>query len=217
MSNSKLDITKAFIADVEQKGLAGVRITELVDELGLNRKTFYYHFDSKYELAMRIFLMDLGKSLRENFGGRNIVFVDVVAGKKQEEPYAAYVRIEEAAHAYDTSGFLKAAAQAVLSRRRFYEKLFSEKEIGFLQVFEEVYRPIVNQDIRRARGGRFLPQQAIDLLVEIGLSTYVTQIRFMCRDDAARSMLDETTNPFWNFYQEALVTGIREHPLARKR
>ena len=95
MPNSKLDITRAFISTVERKGLSGVRVTELVEELGLNRKTFYYHFDSKYELAMRIFLLDLGKDLRENFPGRDIVTIDTIAGKKQEEPYAAYVRIEE--------------------------------------------------------------------------------------------------------------------------
>lgn len=217
MPNSKLDITRAFISTVERKGLSGVRVTELVEELGLNRKTFYYHFDSKYELAMRIFLLDLGKDLRENFPGRDIVTIDTIAGKKQEEPYAAYVRIEEAARAYDTSGFLKAAARVILIRKRFYTQLFSEKEIDFCRVFKDAYRPIVTQDINLVLGGRFLPTQTIDYLAEIGLSIYLTQLRFVCSSTAAPSILNDSTNPFWNFYQEALVGAIREHPLARKR
>ena len=75
----------------------------------------------------------------------------------------------------------------------------------------------MTQDINLVLGGRFLPTQTIDYLAEIGISTYLTQLRFVCSSTAAPSILNDSTNPFWNFYQEALVGAIREHPLARKR
>ncbi len=75
----------------------------------------------------------------------------------------------------------------------------------------------MNQDIQLVRGGRYLPPQTAEFLADIGLSVYVSQIRFICQSDKAATMLGSDTNPFWNFYHEALTAAVREHPIARRR
>ena len=57
-------ITKRVLADsikklMEQKPLAKISVGDIVEECGLNRNSFYYHFKDKYDLVNWIFYTDM--------------------------------------------------------------------------------------------------------------------------------------------------------------
>ena len=52
---SEAAVTKKVIADgfryvMEKKSFDKITISDITDKCGLNRQTFYYHFQDKYEL-----------------------------------------------------------------------------------------------------------------------------------------------------------------------
>ena len=56
--------TKSALADAMKKlmvckSFAKISISDLCEECGLNRKSFYYHFKDKYDLVNWIFYVDL--------------------------------------------------------------------------------------------------------------------------------------------------------------
>ena len=56
--------TKSALADAMKKlmvckSFAKISISDLCEECGLNRKSFYYHFKDKYDLVNWIFLCGL--------------------------------------------------------------------------------------------------------------------------------------------------------------
>ena len=60
----KPELTKKLIADTLKKLASGkhldkISISEIVDAAGLNRQTFYYHFQDKQELICWIFDTDI--------------------------------------------------------------------------------------------------------------------------------------------------------------
>lgn len=64
--------TKSALADAMKKlmvckSFAKISISDLCEECGLNRKSFYYHFKDKYDLVNWIFYVDF----LTNMGGKN--------------------------------------------------------------------------------------------------------------------------------------------------
>lgn len=51
------------IETTESSSLGNVHVSKLVKELEINRNTFYYHFDSKLDVAIYVFRTDLAKVL----------------------------------------------------------------------------------------------------------------------------------------------------------
>lgn len=62
-------ITKRVLADsikklMEQRPLAKISVGDIVEECGLNRNSFYYHFKDKYDLVNWIFYTDMINQLK---------------------------------------------------------------------------------------------------------------------------------------------------------
>ena len=62
-------ITKRVLADsikklMEQRPLAKISVGDIVEECGLNRNSFYYHFKDKYDLVNWIFYTDVINRLK---------------------------------------------------------------------------------------------------------------------------------------------------------
>ena len=55
-------IADAFTDAVRKTSLSRVRIADLIEQLGINRNTYYYHFSSKHETALWVFRCDLRAS-----------------------------------------------------------------------------------------------------------------------------------------------------------
>ena len=65
------DITKQALANslrhlLEKKSLSKITIKDIVEDCGVNRQTFYYHFQDVYDLVDWIFHNDFDRVLAEN-------------------------------------------------------------------------------------------------------------------------------------------------------
>lgn len=63
------NITKNVLASalkklMKEKGFEKISVSEICEECGMNRKSFYYHFKDKYDLANWIFYEDFLKHLQ---------------------------------------------------------------------------------------------------------------------------------------------------------
>lgn len=71
--DTRAEIAAAFKESVRKTSLSQTRVADLISELGVNRNTFYYHFGSKYDVAMWIFRTSLAAKLRHDFPESQLV------------------------------------------------------------------------------------------------------------------------------------------------
>ena len=82
--DTRAEIAAAFKESVRKTSLSQTRVADLISELGVNRNTFYYHFGSKYDVAMWLFRTSLAAKLRHDFPESQLVsapFSSTGAGK----------------------------------------------------------------------------------------------------------------------------------------
>lgn len=216
-TNTKQTIVNAFIDKVSVDSLRGVHVAKLIKELGINRNTFYYHFDSKFDVALYVFRVDLAWQLRETFPADELISLPVDTKRKSETlPY--YIHCEVGAHTLDVSGFYKAIVRCVLGRPSFYKSLFDFSQLEFRMCFEGLYRPAITSDLKFVLGGRYLPQSVFDYFVDY-YTRYPFQIAeyYLRHSSVAEEMLDDKVNPFWNMPYETLSRALQSHVVYRPR
>ncbi len=213
--DTRQSITDTFISMVEASSLSQVRIADLIAALNINRNTFYYHFSSKYELALWVFRCDLDKELRASLPARDLICAQLECKGATVQPYAYYVHVETGARTLDCSGFLKALARCTLNRPDFYRKLFDMHELDFGQCLANLYRPAVLDDIRFILNGRYMPDETQRMLALLGTRYILSTISFCLESTDPASLLDDRANPFWNIVHESLYNAIQAHPINR--
>ncbi len=216
-TNAKQVIVNEFIARVEAGSLKAVHVSKLIKELGINRNTFYYHFTSKYDVAMYVFRTDLARELTEAFPKEELVYSPVDAKNGAEElPF--YTHREIAARTLDSGGFYKALVRCLLKRQAFYHGLFDRQEPEFLTLIDSLYRPAAQSDLEFILGGRYLPEPTFELLVTL-ISSQVPSIAryYLLHSRDAELLLDDKVNPFWNITHETLLHELQNHPINRPR
>ena len=216
-ASAKQLIVDAFIERVEEGSLRSVQIAKLIKELGVNRNTFYYHFTSKYDVALYVFRVDLARELANSFPAYELVNAPLGNDSKSGElPF--YVHREIGARTLDFGDFFKALVRCVLARESFYRKLFDRSESEFRSLVFELYQQSVASDLEFMLGGRYLPPPVFEYFrhryTELIYDTAAYCLRHS-RD--GRAMLDGAVNPFWNMPYEALVNAIQTHPIKRPR
>lgn len=214
--NKRQDIADTIVRITEQSSLKDVHVAKVIKELDINRNTFYYYFESKYDVVMFVFLQDLDRRLREAVAESELVFTDIAQGGK--ETFAFYFHREIAARTLDFSDFFRVLVQCVMEKPTFYSKLFNENEHEFKLRIHALYKPVVESDLRFIVGGRYMPQETFDLL----LSLYVSFIYFipsyhLANPSSSEALLDARINPFGNMPHEALVHALHKHPITRLR
>lgn len=210
-------IVALFKERVVEESLSKVRISQLIADLGINRNTFYYHFESKFDVALQIYRRDLARELRKTVPEEQLVSGPIGKVKSGAPsiclPY--YARIEIGFHALDEGPFLKALARTIESNKPFYAKLFDEKEYEFNFQFCALYYPQVKKDLEFVLGARYLSPEAKRFLSQLGTGQIMQIAHLLTTSNDVDKLLDERVNPFWNFYQEGIQASIRKHPLNR--
>ena len=195
-------IINYVVVGTEASSLSGIHISKLVKELGINRNTFYYHFDSKLDVAMYVFRVDLARELE--------------AAKPELLPY--YMHHEIGARLLDHAKFYKSLVRCVKTRPAFYRKLFTAKEPEIkIRVFE-LFRPAIESDVRFVLGGRYMPRETFDFIVSQQLeSLYQMPCYHLANPSASEILLDDALNPFWNQANETLMTELQKYPIRKPR
>lgn len=213
--NTKQIIADAFTRGVLTSSLAHVHIADLIQELGINRNTFYYHFASKYDVALWILEQELSQQLEAEFEPDELIYLPATTGESKARRIAYYARVESGAHALDESRFMKAFVRCVSAHKDFYRKLINPQEIEFKQYLFSRYYPALEDDIRFILGGRYMPETTMRMLATIGTRTIILSLEFCLSLNDGEEMLDDRVYPFWNLYHEALSAAIIEHPINR--
>ena len=215
--DTKQEIVDAFADMVRSDSLRKVRVATLIDKLGINRNTFYYHFANKYEVALYKFRVDLAFVLASRIDERDLISAPINATAQTEMlPY--YTHVEIGARTLDFSAFYRALVECVLKDEPFYHKVFTVGEPEFETLFSELYRPAIEADIRFILGGRYLPAPTFDFMATMLVGHLSSILRYaLAHPGDTDNLLDDRVNPFWNMPYEALTHGFQMHPVNRLR
>lgn len=215
--DTKQEIVEAFADMVRSDSLRKVRVAALIDKLGINRNTFYYHFANKYEVALYKFRVDLALVLAPRIDERDLISAPINATTSTEMlPY--YTHVEIGARTLDFSAFYRSLVECVLEDEPFYRKVFTASEPEFETLFSELYRPAIEADIRFILGGRYLPAPTFDFMATMLVGHLSSILRYaLAHPGDIDNLLDDRVNPFWNMPYEALAHGLQMHPVNRLR
>jgi len=215
--SAKQAIVDAFIDKVEASSLRAVQVAKLIKEINVNRNTFYYHFPSKYDVALFVFRTDLASYLEDAFPQGELLYA-AIDPQPDSEQLAYYVHREIGARTLDFGGFFKVLVRCVIDRPLFYGKLFDSTEREFRALVDGLYRPAVRKDLEFVLGGRYLPSCTFDLfLTKYTDLIYETAEYYLKHSRDAENMLEDSVNPFWNMPYEALVYELQAHTVNRMR
>lgn len=205
------------IETTESSSLGNVHVSKLVKELEINRNTFYYHFDSKLDVAIYVFRTDLAKVLTARVPQDYLIETELpLKPRPKSLPY--YMHREIGARLLDHSEFFKSLVHCVTSRPQFYRKLFTMNEPEIKTRVFELFRPAIENDVRFVLGGRYMPRETFDFLVSQQLeSLYQLPCYHLANPSSSQNLLDDSLNPFWNYSHETLMTELQNHPIKKPR
>ena len=172
-NRSSGDRTKLILADslrrlMAKKPVDKIKIREIVEECGLNRQTFYYHFQDMYALVEWMYRYDGEIIINETFGNG-----DIVATAKGFLNYAEEHR-EELICVID-------------SKAQLYFSNFMNKGIGIC--FDMI--------IDKHTDGKNIPKEYKSFLSRFYTSAVLgVSLDWIKRTDAARPTSDELLNMF---------------------
>ena len=207
-------IADAFVDAIRETSLSRVRIADLIDELGINRNTYYYHFSSKLETALWVFRCALDEKLRAALPPDQLVAQPF--SKRIPQDLALYSHVEIGARTLDASKFTRALLECVATDTEFYRKLFTVMEPEFLSAMEQLYYPLLEADVKFILDGRYMPPETLQMVTTLSVRQIVNSVEFFLAHPRIQDeLLDPRMNPFGNALQESLFEMIQAHPINR--
>lgn len=207
-------IADAFVDAVRETSLSRVRIADLIDELGINRNTYYYHFSSKLETALWVFRCALDEKLRAALPPDQLITAPF--SKRISQSLALYSHVEIGARTLDASLFTRALLECAATDTEFYRKLFTLMEPEFLAAVEQLYYPLVEADVKFILDGRYMPPETLQMVTTLSVRQILSSAEFFLQHPGIQNeLLDARMNPFGNALQESLFEIIQAHPINR--
>lgn len=217
-AGTRAQIYDCFIQMVEDSSLAQTHIVDLIKSLGINRNTFYYYFSGKYDLAMRIFRIDLAQALRTSVKESRLISAPISEHENCLEELPYWTHIETGAHELDMSSFLIALGNCVKSKPRFYRMLFDVREREFCETLESLWADALTRDLQFILGGRYMPEETKRMLVALQAQLINNIARYAAfHENDIDALCDDRINPFGNIIQESISMAIQNHPISRMR
>ncbi|MCI2242642.1 TetR/AcrR family transcriptional regulator [Adlercreutzia faecimuris] len=204
----KRRIADAFIALAEEKDPAKVSVRDVSNALGINRKTFYYHFPSKEMLVNWIFRRDLGHALRDAFPQSCLVFEPRDSSPCANYPY--YVHIVDGSGRLSHAEFFMLVSRCLKARPALYPPLLKTADLGSLQAYLfDLYKRAFEQDILFIFRGAEPGPEALDFMAEFYAAAFIGQIvRRVLSSRGCRTVDD--VRPFENIIHGSLYLMRRE-------
>lgn len=210
---TKRGIARAFVSLVESQPLEKVNVSKLVDAMGINRKTFYYHFTDKTDLVIWTFRSALADALQERFEREQLV----EPGPGSQDPYQdlpCYVLNKLGVRSLDHSGFFRTFLNVLAGNRTYYLKVLSSPTAGLAPYLEGLYEPLVKADIEFILGGRYLPPESASFLSTYFVTAALGML-FRLLEHPELLSNQAAVEPFANLTHEALRHAIEDHPMRR--
>lgn len=167
-------IADTFIALTKETDPAKVSVRDVARTLGVNRKTFYYHFPSKEILVNWVFRRDLGRRLRDAFPQSALVFEPRDSSPYAHFPY--YVHIEDEQGRLYHEDFFLLMARCLDARPYLYPALLKTADLGSLRAYLfDLYKRAFEEDILFIFKDVEPGPQALDFMAEFYAAAFIGQ------------------------------------------
>lgn len=203
--DTKQLIVNTFRENVRNNSYSKIRIATLIEECGISRTAFYYHFTNKLAIARFIFFTGLSAHLKDALPESKLI----PCPDHPNENLAYYVHNEVGAHALDASEFYRAISLVICEDPSFYKGLVANGNREFLDDLCHTYGERAKDDVRFILGGRRMSEPEQDLLSFILSRSIVNSVEYAIGNPAKISEITEfNSNVIWNATHESLRNVI---------
>ena len=210
-SAAKTRIAECFIRLVTESTNPQKRVstTDIAKSLGIDRKSFYRHFENTTDLVVWVFRSELADALTaQDFGGFHLEYPDPSLNDIYPDlPFYARSPLTEAT--FDQSEYTKALCALFNGRHEYYRRILSFPcYIDFYFYLLALFEPAIRAGILQIIGpNRFLPEAEIDFLAEYHTVAFIG--RLQCRYVMKRQSLPEGgLERMWNYSHETLQEAV---------
>lgn len=207
-----LSIANALIDLSSETLLEKISISDIIENVGKNRKTFYYHFENKESLIRWIFRYDLSRMLKKRFPETILVY------EPEEGPYAEfpyYITKKSGVRSLDHSAFFSAFAKTLEERQGFYSQALACNDTCSLRNYlYNLYLPALRNDIGIILSNRYLSEESTQFLADFYTSAFLYYFIHKCEQGNIRHFLSDA-GPFSNIIHSSLEMEIQEMQLKR--
>ena len=211
--DTKLLIADALVQLCEEQPLKKVSISDIVERTGKNRKTFYYHFESKEHLIRWVFRRDLADVLKANVADDDLLFEPEGDDSFPSLPY--YVHKKVGVRSLDGSVFFDMLAECFQYRRSYYAKTLRMSGPDSLQAYlYRLYVPAMAADIRFILSNRYLSEGNVRFLSEFYTGAILSYLQHKACDPTCADITADV-KPFQNIVHSSLESEIKKQQLRR--
>lgn len=209
-------IVDGLCSKVRTIPLSRVRIAELINDLNINRNTFYYYFSSKFEVAYYAFRRDLDARIRAV-----ATESELVVRSEDDDPcggLAFYARSETGARMLNHEAFISSLIHCVSQDPTLYRNLFTYRELEFINYARTIWKSAISDDLDFMLDGRYMPPPIKELLIG-GTVSSIIELAMYCiaHPELEKSLCDKNFNPFQNYLLDSLHSTIQRHPLTTRQ
>ncbi len=193
-------------------GRRRVTVTEIVRELGINRKTFYRNFDDTRDLVIWIYRIAVVEMLMsQDFRLAELEY----SSSDAQDKYAflpCYARFRKSGASLAQGKFMNALCTQVFEKdRSYYQTIFTHRVyVDLFRYLVELYIPFFQKDVEIIAGdGKDLDQVTIDFLAEyhvMGVFGRLDHYYTYTKGD----LLPQNIDQFWNYSHEMIEKWVRE-------
>ena len=211
--STMLLIADAFVSLCDEMPLRKVSISDIVQRTGKNRKTFYYHFESKEHLIRWVFRRDLADVLKANVADDDLLFEPEGDDSFPSLPY--YVHKKVGVRSLDGSVFFDMLAECFQYRRSYYAKTLRMSGPDSLQAYlYRLYVPAMAADIRFILSNRYLSEGNVRFLSEFYTGAILSYLQHKVCDPTCADITADV-KPFQNIVHSSLESEIKKQQLRR--
>lgn len=182
-----------------------IKVSEIVDMLGISRKTFYNQFDDTSDLVRWIFRDALRRALEdEDFA---LAELDYPA-KELDDKYARmpfYARFRRSDGTLDQSRYFQALCAVFNERERYYRNIFTYPcYIDFYKYIESLYVPAFRKDVLIMAGeNRKLSDAELTFLSEYHAIAVLYRVKHHL-SHMKQPLPEKGVDRFWNYSHEVI-------------
>ncbi|RDB64437.1 hypothetical protein C1878_00850 [Gordonibacter sp. 28C] len=137
-------IVDAFLEMLEDVPFNKITVHDLVNLVGINRKTFYYHFYGKSDLVKYVFRSTFALHLEARFNGDRLICDTQI----EDDKYRYMPFFTKSEKGFKQGDFFESMGQYFMGYREFYRKLSTEEVYSnFRRYLLLIYRPALRKDI----------------------------------------------------------------------
>lgn len=186
-----------------------ISVTEIVNTLGIERRSFYNHFENTTDLVVWIFRRELADILsNDEFSDAELMYSAESSGDKYHAlPF--YARITDARGNIDESRYFQALCKMLNERHEYYRRILSFPcYLDLYSYIIDLHLPVFLADIEAMVGPeRSLAPEVAEFLAEYHAIGIYGRLPYHF-SSKKRAIPMENLSPFWNYGHMSIQATI---------